>query len=193
MKNKIIPLSLLGVMIGIILLSGIRFKNTQQETNIAVVETTEKIVEKVEMEESQEQEEIVVEETIKEESNKEEINSYETRLTSYYANDGYETGNCTGSGLCTNNFSINDKGWYTYQDKLVVATATDYLLKYGFNLYDGVHTYKYYDEIILNIDGIDYESIVLDSCGNCMKTDRVDLFVSNKQSVKDTKIIVKIK
>ena len=42
-----------------------------------------------------------------------------------------------------------------------------------------------------NIDGIDYQAIVLDSCGSSMKTGRIDLFVSNKESVKDTKIIVK--
>ena len=117
--------------------------------------------------------------------------TYTTRLTSYYANDGYGTGNCTGSGLCENDFEVNDKGWYTWNGKLVVATATDYLLKYGFSLADGVHTYKYEDEITLNIDGIDYQAIVKDSCGNCMKTGRIDLFVSNGNSVIDTQIIVK--
>lgn len=120
-------------------------------------------------------------------------NTYETRLTSYWANDEYETGSCTGSGLCEKDFQVNEKGWYTYQGKLVVATATPYLEKYGWVIYDGVHTFKYYDEVILNIDGIDYESIVVDSCGNCCKTDRIDLFVSNEQSAIDTNIVVKIK
>lgn len=115
-------------------------------------------------------------------------NSYETRITSYYPE---ETSNCTGSGLCSWDFQVNDKGWYTYQGKLVVATATSYLLKYGFTLYEGVHTYRYGDEITLNIDGVDYQAVVRDSCGNCMKTGRIDLFVSNANSVKDTQIIVK--
>lgn len=116
---------------------------------------------------------------------------YTTRLTSYYANDGYGTGSTTGSGLKPANFGINEHGWYTYQGKLVVATATTYLLKYGYSLSQGVHTYKYYNELTLTIDGVDYRAIVLDSCGSCMKNGRIDLFVSNKQSVKDTTITVK--
>lgn len=115
-----------------------------------------------------------------------ETNNYQTRLTSFYANDGYGTGSCTGSGLCETNFEINDKGWYTYQGKLVLATATPYLLNYGYGLSDGIETYRYYDEITLNIDGISYQGIVIDSCGICMTDNRIDLFVSNKESVKDT-------
>lgn len=119
-----------------------------------------------------------------------QIVEYETRMTSYYSNDGYNTGSCTGSGLCENDFEINENGWYTYQGKLVIATATDYLLNYGFELANGVHTYRYYDEITLNIDGINYQAIILDSCGSSMQTDRIDLFVSNAESVKDT--IIKV-
>lgn len=114
--------------------------------------------------------------------------SYTTRMTSYYPE---ESSDCTGSGLCSWDFQTNEFGWYTYQGKLVVATATEYLLKYGFTLYDGVHTYRYYDEITLNIDGVDYQAIVLDSCGSSMKTDRIDLFVSGSWAVKDTMIEVK--
>ena len=120
-------------------------------------------------------------------------NNYQTRLTSFYANDGYGTGSCTGTGLCESDFQVNENGWYTYQGKLVLATATPYLANQGWHIADGVHLYKYYDEIILNIDGVDYEGIVVDSCGNCCETDRVDLFVSNAQSVKDTIITVKTK
>lgn len=116
------------------------------------------------------------------------VTSYTTRMTSYYPG---ESGDTTGSGLGINDFQINDNGWFTYNGKLVVATATEYLLKYGFNLADGVHTYKYYDEIVLNIDGIDYQAIVLDSCGSSMTTDRVDLFVSGAEYVKDTMIEVR--
>ena len=115
-------------------------------------------------------------------------NSYTTRLTSYYP---AEDTDCTGSGLCSWDFEVNEYGWYTYQGKLVVATATEYLLKYGFTLYDGVHTYRYYDEITLVIDGIEYQAIVLDSCGSSMKTDRIDLFVSDSWAVKDTMIEVR--
>lgn len=121
------------------------------------------------------------------------MKTYETRLTSYYLGDNTETTAKTGSGLDIYDFEVNNNGWYTYQGKLVVATATNYLIKYGFVLGENIKTYKYYDELVLNIDGIDYQAIVLDSCGSSMKTGRIDLFVSNKESVKDTKIIVKEK
>lgn len=119
--------------------------------------------------------------------------TYTTRMTSYWANDGYGTGECTGSGLCSWNFQVNDKGWYTYQGKLVVATATVYLANQGWFVSDGVHLYKYWEELVLTIDGVEYEAIILDSCGSSMRTDRVDLFVSNASSVKDTMIEVRRK
>ena len=112
----------------------------------------------------------------KQEKKQEEVkSSYTTRMTSYYPEEGELT---TGSGLSPANFEINDKGWYTYQGKLVVATATIYLANQGWQVGNGVHLRKYYNELTLNIDGIDYKAIVLDSCGNCMRTDRVDLYVS---------------
>lgn len=123
--------------------------------------------------------------------NTEEQTSYETRMTSYYADDGYETGTCTGSGLCISDFQVNENGWYTYQGKLVVATATTYLANQGWYVGNGVHLRKYYNEITLTIDGVDYKAIVLDSCGNCMKTDRVDLYVSSVVYAKDTMVEVK--
>lgn len=119
--------------------------------------------------------------------------SYTTRMTSFYANDGYGTGSCTGSGKCEWHFQVNDKGWYTYDGKLVVATATTYLANQGWYVAPGVHLYKYYEELVLTIDGVEYDAIILDSCGSSMKTDRIDLFVSNAQSVKDTTIEVRRK
>ncbi len=116
------------------------------------------------------------------------VYEYETRLTSYYPTRGDSV---TGCGLRPYDFEINENGWYTYNGKLVVATATDYLLNYGWKLNEGVRIYTYYDILILNIDGVDYEAIVLDSCGACMTTGRIDLFVTNKNAVKDTQIIVK--
>lgn len=154
-----------------------------------------KVVQSIKKEEKPVKKEIneqieVVEETQEEivEEPIEVSNTYTTRLTSYYPE---ETSDCTGSGLCSWDFQVNEHGWYTYNGKLVVATATEYLLKYGFTLNEGVHTYKYGDEITLVIDGIEYQAVVKDSCGNCMKTDRVDLFVSNANSVKDTIIEVR--
>ena len=112
------------------------------------------------------------------------------RLTSYWANDGYQTGSCTGTGLCEKDFQVNDKGWYTYQGKLVMATATPYLLKYDYAQVDGINYYKYYDTLTVTIEGADYDAIILDSCGACMKRNILDLFVSNKQSAITTNNIV---
>ena len=113
---------------------------------------------------------------------------YETRLTSYYPT---RANRVTGCGLEFNKFDVNENGWFTYDGRLVIATATDYLLNYGWKLADGVRTYQYYQELILNIDGVDYLAVVLDSCGLCMQTGRIDLFVMDKNSIKDTMIIVK--
>lgn len=112
--------------------------------------------------------------------------SYTTRLTSFYSNDDYGTGSCTGTGLCETDFQINENGWYTYQGKLVLATATPYLLNYGYGLGDGIVTFNYYDEVTVVIDGVSYQAIIADSCGACMTDNRIDLFVSNSNSVKDT-------
>lgn len=119
--------------------------------------------------------------------------SYTTRMTSFWANDGYGTGECTGSGKCSWDFQINEKGWYTWQGKLVVATATTYLANQGWYNAPGVHLYKYYEELVLTIDGVDYDAIILDSCGSSMKTDRIDLFVSNGSSARDATINVRNK
>lgn len=114
--------------------------------------------------------------------------SYETRLTSYYPTRANAT---TGCGLEFNKFDVNENGWFTYDGRLVIATATDYLLNYGWKLADGVRTYEYYQELILEIDKVDYLAVVLDSCGLCMRTGRIDLFVVDQNAVKDTTIIVK--
>lgn len=133
---------------------------------------------------------IVEPEPIVEKTQEQLSNSYTTRMTSFYPS---ESSDCTGSGKCSWDFGVNDKGWYTYGGKLVVATATTYLAKQGWYVAPGVHLYKYYEELVLTIDGVEYDAIILDSCGSSMKTDRVDLFVSNSRSIKDTIINVRRK
>ena len=93
--------------------------------------------------------------------------------------------------MCTWNFQKNNNGWYTYNGKLVIATATTYLAKQGWQVGNGVQLHKYYDEIILNINGVDYPAIVLDSCGACMKKKIIDLFVSESGSSITTQVLVK--
>lgn len=109
--------------------------------------------------------------------------TYTTRMTSFYENDECNTTNITASGLTSNNFNVNEYGWYTYQGKLVIATAS-YRLK-GWTMTDQAHPYNLYDELVIIIDGIKYDAIVLDVCGYCMWYNRIDLFVANEQSAID--------
>lgn len=112
-------------------------------------------------------------------------------MTSFWSGDSCNTGSCTGTGLCEKDFQINEKGWYTYQGKLVLGTATRYLLKYGYAEQEGKRYFKYYDEVTLIINGETYRGIVLDSCGACMKKNIIDLFVSNGSSSITTNITIK--
>ena len=115
------------------------------------------------------------------------------RLTSYYVGDGYGSTHCTGSGVCLNSFEVNERGWYTYKGKIVLAAATEELLRSGYNVRGGGHRqpnkhyFRYYDEVKLRVDGIVYDGIILDSCGASMwqGQTRIDLFVSNKNSAID--------
>ena len=100
------------------------------------------------------------------------------RLTSFYANDELKTGNCVGAGFCWWDFGINDKGWYTYQGKLVLAAATTYLQK-KFGTREGITYFKYYDEVNVTIDGVVYPGIILDTCGACYRDVRIDLMVKD--------------
>lgn len=112
-----------------------------------------------------------------------EFESY--RLTSYTPDDG----TVTGSGYSIHDFEVNEKGWYTWNDMIVVSTATKELLdsgEYGFSYNENIRYYNYYDMLMINIDGNYYKAIVLDSCGasmiendSDMGNDRIDLFASN--------------
>lgn len=101
------------------------------------------------------------------------------------------TGSCTGSGLCERDFQVNSQGWYTYQGKLVLGTATKYLLNSGYGATAGIRYFSYYEVVTLNINGTDYEAIVLDSCGACMRRNIIDLFVSGGRSSITTSITLK--
>ena len=68
----------------------------------------------------------------------------------------------------------------------MLAGATIYLKsRYGENI--GKHYFRYYDNVLVEIDGIQYDSIILDSCGACsyVQENRLDLFVRDKDSVID--------
>lgn len=129
-----------------------------------------------------------VKEEIKVEESKVKEMNY--RMTYYHPNDSTNSGNTTASGLGTKDFQLNENGWYTYKGKLVVATAHNSLKSW--NAYKGStqKTYKLYDELTINIKGKDYDAIVLDKCGACMKSAKIDLFVKDGAHGLDTSITV---
>ena len=112
----------------------------------------------------------------------------QVRFTNYYEGDG-SSGSVTGSGLSTADFEINSLGWYTYQGKVVIATATWECIRSetgackNYNsVPKGFEVYNYYDEVEIVIDGVSYQSIVLDSCGGSYWNEdlqRVDIFIAN--------------
>ena len=116
----------------------------------------------------------------------EEPSTYTTRMTSFYSGDECNTGSITASGLGENDFDINENGWYTYQGKLVIATASTRL---G---YTEMTTYNLFDDIYLIIDGVEYTGIVLDVCGACQVYNRIDLFVSAGQYAIDKYVEVEV-
>lgn len=94
------------------------------------------------------------------------------RITSYYPGDGCASTNKTGSGKTTADFeikTIGNKSVYTYNGKIVVAAATNELLKTGYSVNGAQqkqdkHYFNYYDTIKIQIDGTYYDGIILDSC-----------------------------
>ena len=113
-----------------------------------------------------------------------EQNKRAFRLTSYYPEEDTD---CTGSGKCSWDFQVNDKGWYTWNGKIVLAAATIYLQK-SFGYVEGKKYFKYYDEVDVTIDGKTYRGVILDSCGACMKVtyeERLDLFVNSGKNAID--------
>lgn len=103
-------------------------------------------------------------------------NSFTTKATYYHPGDDFKSTNRTGSGLTTSDFTLttlpSGKQIYTYKGKLVVATATTYLIN-NKNVptsykQEGKHYFKYYDTFTTTLEGNQYECIVLDSCGAAM-------------------------
>ena len=48
----------------------------------------------------------------------------EVVFTNYYKGDSEGSTAKTGSGITTDKFQINEKGWYLYEGKVVIAAAT---------------------------------------------------------------------
>lgn len=101
------------------------------------------------------------------------IDTVDITMTRFYPSDSTGSDSCMAT-MCISKLSVNEKGWYTYKDRVVIAAATNACLqrcknrvKYGpfpkdFRIYD------YYDEIQFVIEETTYTGVILDSCGACM-------------------------
>lgn len=162
------------LLIIIILLVGLSKKEVKKE----IKENPKKVEVKVEEPVIEEVVEEAVEEVIEVER------TYTARITSYWENDDCNSEDMTASGKSSKDFQLNDKGWYTWNGKLVVATASTRLGR------TNQRTYRLYDELTLIINGERYDAIVLDVCGACMRDNRIDLYVKDKQHMIDQRIEV---
>lgn len=114
--------------------------------------------------------------------------SKEVIFSNYGTWDGH-SGNKTASGLTINEFEVNEDGMYTYQNKVVLATANiDRLPRELLNSYN---SHLLYEEIDFVIDDKQYSGIVLDVCGACYGVlgedkQRYDIFTtSNSVGLKE--------
>lgn len=112
-------------------------------------------------------------------------------LTSYYPGDPYASHHTTSSGLTTQDFQINENGWYTYKNYVVIAAATHLCVQVNsgacapYEYQDTHHYFDIGDTLHFIYNNKTYDAIVLDSCGACNWDEplqRIDIFVSNKQS-----------
>ncbi len=123
------------------------------------------------------------------------------RFTSYWVGDG-SSADTTSSGLNSKDFEVNENGWYTYQNKVVLAAATDICLeaktgacgKYN-ELPEGYNLHSLYDELTIYVDEVAYDAIILDSCGASFwqeEYQRYDLYISSDKYLTDIKGYVEI-
>lgn len=110
----------------------------------------------------------------------EEYRKVDVYFTNYHLGDG-SSGITTASGLQIKDFEINEENMYTYDGKVVVATANMARLPRG--LVEGYQSHNLYEEFTIRLNDKEYEAIVLDLCGACYGVDgeflqRYDIFTT---------------
>lgn len=101
-------------------------------------------------------------------------------FTNYHLGDG-SSGITTASGLQIKDFEVNEYNMYTYDGKVVVATANMTRLPRG--LVEGYQSHNLYEEFTIRLNDKEYEAIVLDVCGACYgmfdeQLQRYDIFTT---------------
>ena len=93
-----------------------------------------------------------------------EVKPIDVYFTNYHLGDG-SSGTTTASGLQIKDFEVNDDGMYTFDGKVVVATANMTRLQRG--IIEGYKSHELYEEFIIRLNDKEYQAIVLDICGAC--------------------------
>lgn len=93
-----------------------------------------------------------------------ELKETDVYFTNYHLGDG-SSGTTTASGLKINDFEVNDEGMYTFEGKVVVATANMTRLPRG--IAEGYKSHELYEEFTIQLNDKEYQAIVLDVCGAC--------------------------
>lgn len=109
-----------------------------------------------------------------------QVKTTDVYFTNYHLGDG-SSGTTTASGLQIKDFEVNEDGMYTYDGKVVVATANMTRLPRG--IAEGYRSHELYEELTIRLNGKDYQAIVLDVCGSCFYTEgeflqRYDIFTT---------------
>jgi len=129
-----------------------------------------------------------IEEEVKNDSGEEinqmylkEYRKVDVYFTNYHLGDG-SSGTTTASGLQIKDFEVNEDGMYTYDGKVVVATANMTRLVKG--MAEGYKSYELYEEFTIRLNVKEYQAIVLDVCGACYYMEgeflqRYDIFVTS--------------
>lgn len=110
-----------------------------------------------------------------------QIKTIDVYFTNYHLGDG-SSGTTTASGLQIKDFEVNDEGMYTYDGKVVVATANMTRLPRG--IAEGYQSHNLYEEFTIRLMNKEYTAIVLDVCGACYFMEgeflqRYDIFVTS--------------
>lgn len=110
-----------------------------------------------------------------------EVKTIDVYFTNYHLGDG-SSGTTTASGLQIKDFEVNGEGMYTYDGKVVVATANMNRLPRG--IVEGYNSHELFEEFTIRLNDKEYPAIVLDVCGACYgmfdeQLQRYDIFTTS--------------
>lgn len=93
-----------------------------------------------------------------------EFETTDVYFTNYHYGDG-SSGDTTASGLQIKDFEVNDEGMYTYDGKVVIATAN--MIRFPRGIVEGYNSHELFEEFTIRLNDKEYPAIVLDVCGAC--------------------------